>query len=111
MKTKGIPKHLLLQIQDEKRGLSYRGAIKFAADDFSHYIQLEHKIVCHIIKKMGFRQSRFVEQTIVITKKNQVFDLLDVEVNRDGVLRFHFDITQTFGRWSENAKKSDYEDC
>jgi hypothetical protein len=111
MKTKGIPKHLLLQIDDEKRGLSYRGAIKFAADDFSHYIHLEYKIVCHIIKKMGFRQLRIVEQTIVITKRNLVFDLLDVEVNRDGVLRFHFDITQTFGRWSENSNKSHHDDC
>lgn len=111
MNTKSIPKHLLLQIQDEKRGLLFRKAIKFAADDFSHYIQLEHKIVGHMLKKMGFRQSRFIEQTIVITKRNQVFDLIDVEINRDGVLRFHYDITQVFGRWCENPNKSHPDDC
>lgn len=104
MKTKSIPKHLLLQIQDEKKGLSFRKAIKFAEDDFNHYIQLEYEIVRQIIRKMGFRQLRFVEQTIVITKRNQVFDLLDVEVNRDGELRFHFEITQTFGLCNEQSQ-------
>lgn len=96
MITKSIPKHLLLQIQ-QGTGRSFRNAIKFETNDFKRYIPLEYNIVRYILKQMGCRHLRFLEQTLVITRRNQIFDVIDVEVNHDGVLKYYFDISETFG--------------
>lgn len=95
MDSKNIPGHLLHQVQQGK-GQTYRRAIKFRIDDFRDFVQLEYDIVQYIIEHQGLA-FKFIEQTLVITKRNQVFDILDVEIQGNFVVRYYFDITQTFG--------------
>lgn len=97
MASRAIPAHLLQQIHQGK-GQTYRRAIKFRADDFKDFVNLEYDIVQYIIEHQGLA-FKFIEQTLVITKRNQVFDILDVEIQDNFVVRYYFDITQAFGKY------------
>jgi hypothetical protein len=97
MPSRKIADYLLHQIQQGK-GQTYRRAIKFRKDDFKDFVHLEYDIVQYIIEQQGL-MFKFIEQTLVITKRNQVFDILDVEVENNFVVRYYFDISLTFGQY------------
>lgn len=95
MGSRATPKHILHQIQQGK-GQTYRRAIKLRANDFKNFVHLEYKIIRYIITHQGLK-FKFIEQTLVITKHYQVFDILDVEIENNFVARYYFDITHVFG--------------
>jgi hypothetical protein len=91
-----IPRHIIAQLKT-KDGRTYKSAIKFKAEDASNFVQLEYRIIRHYLKKLGFKHHRILSQTLMVNKFYRVFDLVEVEVNHDGVFRLWFDITESYG--------------
>ena len=100
MKTT-IPKHILHQLKI-KDGRNHKSAIKFRAEDAKHATELEYIIVKNYLNELGIRRYRFISQTIMVNRFYKVFDSIEVKVNHDKVLKFWFDISETFGRYDPN---------
>jgi len=96
MASKKIPTHLLHQIQQGK-GQTYRRAIRFKTNDFKDFVRLEYEIVSYIIEHQEL-DFRIIEQHLV-TKGDNLFDILDVEIENSFIVRYYFDITHPFDQY------------
>lgn len=90
------PDYLVQQLKDGK-GFSYREAVKFEETDTKDFVALEYDVLNLIHDEMAV-DYKVLEQELVITKRNQVYDILLVKLClKDGAeTKFYFDITHVF---------------
>lgn len=93
-----IPKHILQQLQT-RNARAPKSAIKFRAEDYRNTTEIEYAIIRFLLHELGIRRYRFISQTIMVNRFYKVFDSIEVKVNHDNVLKFWFDISETFGRY------------
>lgn len=80
-----IPSHIISQLKS-KDGRTHKSAIKFKADDAQNFVQLEYRIIRHCLQKLGLKNCNILSQSLMINKFYRIFDMVEVEVNRDGIL-------------------------
>jgi hypothetical protein len=99
MHTINLPIHILHQLQQEK-GSSYRTAIKFREEDAPDFARYEYEIANLVGEEKLGRHCRAIEQELVITKMNKVYDILTVATisKPESKIQIYFDITLVFGK-------------
>jgi hypothetical protein len=97
MKTP-IPNHILLQLRS-KNARSHKSAIKFRAEDYKNATELEYTLVRYFLNELNIKQYRIISQTLMLDRFYKVFDLIEVKVNHSTVMKFWFNISETFGRY------------
>ncbi len=98
-----IPKHILQQLKI-KDGRNHKSAIKFNTEDAKHSTELEYILVRHLLNELGIKHYRILSQTLMIDRFYRIYDLIEVRAHHGKVMKFFFNISETFGRYDPHNR-------
>lgn len=101
MEKPNLPMHLQWQLQ-QGNGSSYRTALKFREEDAPNFARYEYQSADQVGTEKFGKRCRVIQQELVITKLNKVFDILTIATmtKPKSKSKIYFDITQVFGKLS-----------
>ena len=98
-----IPKHILQQLQT-RNARAPKSAIKFRAEDYRNTTEIEYAIIRFLLHELGITHYRFISQTLMIDRFYRIYDLIEVRAHHGKVMKFFFNISETFGRYDPHNR-------